>query len=434
MNVEVERLPHCQCRLIVTLSVEEVDRAYAAATRRIGKQASVPGFRPGKVPAAMLERRYGPTIQQEASESIIRSTLFVAIEQHQLKTFEQPTVESMDFKRGATGRYVASVELFPEIQGLRYKDVPAPSFTEPQVDDKQVDARIERERTALAQTVPVEGRNTIEMGDYVLADYAGSQDGTPIERSSQEGALLHIQEGSFIPGFIEGLVGQTVPGQATVNLTFPEEYGQADLAGKPAQFQFTLHELKMQRLPALDDEFARDAGHESLAAMRQTFVDELQKTARAEADGKNDDAILEALVAHNPFEMASGIIDRRVEDLIGEREQQLQSMIGPSYKVSDDERIDLRTSLRPQAEHSVRASLLISEVAKAAEIEVTEADMDAFIDDWRTRREAQGEPTGEGYDAYVHSEAGRNAIRFEVSRRKVMELLRQATGAPAVAS
>lgn len=425
MNVEVEPQPHCYCRLIVTLTVEEVEAGYAAATRKIAKNARLPGFRPGKAPRALLERHMGQSIEQEALDHVVRSTLYTAISQRNLRAVDRPVLESVSLKRGATGRYVASLELYPEVKNVAYEGL-TPHDYKAEVAEADIETRLSSERDKQARTVPVEGRNQVQMGDWVLADFVGMQDGQPIDKGAQKGELIRVQAGDFIPGFVEGLVGQTVPGEANVTVTFPTNYNNAQLAGKPAEFHFTLHELKEQQLPELDDEFARDAGHDSLAAMRESIHKELEASAKTEVERKNEQALLDALIARNPFELSTGIVDRQTESMIQEREQRLAQMLGGRYSLGEDERVDLRTSLRPSAETSVRAGILIDEVAKAAQVTASADAVASYIADWRSRRETAGEARpDDGFDAYVQSEQGLDQIRFNVVRDGVLALLRK---------
>jgi trigger factor len=429
MNVEVESQPNSYCRLIVNLTAEEVETGYAQATRKVAKQARVPGFRPGKVPAALLARQFGPNIEQEAFDQIVRSTLFAAISEKGLRAVDRPVLESVDLKRGASGRYVATVELYPTIAEVTYEGL-SPVRHEPSVAAEAIDERLEKEREKGANTVPVEGRTEVQMNDYVLVDFAGTVAGQPLERGSQQNELVHVQAGQYIPGFVEGLVGHAVPGEATVQVQFPSDYGNAQLAGKPAQFHFTLRELKEQKKPALDDEFARDAGHDSLSAMRAAIEQELLTAAQADTERKNEQALLDALVAANPFELSSGIVDRQIESMIAERESRLKQLLGGRYHLGDDERIDLRTSLRANAEASVRAGLLVDEVAKAAQGSATDEAMQAFVERWRERRAASGEARpDDGFDAFVDSSEGRDQVRFNVVREQVMALMRAAAKA-----
>ena len=424
MNVEVEKQANCYCRLIVTLSVDEVDAAYAAATRKVAKSARLPGFRPGKAPRSLLERHMRPQIEQEALDAVLDDTLPKAIRNANVTPVERPVLESVSLKRGASGRYVAGLELYPEVGELAYEGLEAVRY-EPSVPPADIDARLGKEQDNHAQTVPAQGRDVVEMGDYVQLDYEGTLGGEKIDGAVSQDTLVHVQPGQYVPGFVEALVGCQVPGEHTANVVFPTNYGNAKLAGQSVQFRFTLHELKVQERPALDDEFAKDCGHESLAAMQAEIEKELLEGAREAAEARTERALLEALIGKNSFEVSHAMLDRQVEGMISDRQERLQQMLGQRYTFSPDEIADLRTSLRPQAEYVVRAGVLTEGLLAQAKIVVDDAALDAYLDDMRAGRAPNVFGTPESLEQLANHAETRDQLRSLLGRREAVARLMQ---------
>jgi trigger factor len=418
MEFKVDTLGPCLSKLTITVPSAVIEQAFTAATRRVGKEVQLPGFRAGKVPRSLIERQYGMQIEQEAVNQVVQNTLFVAIEKAGLTAVSMPTLDFKGLQRGKDFEYTAQVEVQPEIELAQVDGLPVPA--KPERDDApQVAEALEQMRRQHAQTVPVAGRDTVQEGDYVQLSYEGRIDDVPFPGGKADNALVEVRPGEYIPGFVEGLIGATVPGERDVPVDFPADYGAAHLAGKHAIFKMTLQELKEQKLPELDDEFARDAGEDSLEALQAKVGAKVAEQADKEADDKRRRALLEALIAANPFEMPPSMVDNQVERIIENANERLARMTGQKVQMSSDELADMRTSSRADAEFQVRSGLLLMAVAKKEGVSIDEAAMEAEVD----RRASEAGEQAERVRKHFAERDAREELRFRLLEERVLALL-----------
>lgn len=378
MDVQVEKISSYLTKISVQIPENTVNQAFDKATHRVQKKAQLPGFRAGKIPRALLERHFGPQIYQDVQSHLVEGTLFEAISTQKVPAVAMPQVTPGLLQRNQPFKYTAEVEVRPEISLTQYKKLPVPRF-DAALDASQVDARLDSMRKEAAQTVPVLDRNTVENGDLVLLDYAGTLAGKPFEGGKADNAMVEVGGADYIPGFSEGLVGAEVPSTIDVPVTFPKEYSVPHLAGQDAVFQMQLKELKKREQPALDDEFAKDQGADNLAALRQRIEDELATQHKQEQEGKTRQAVLKALIEANPFEVPPSMVDSQVERLIERAKARMAQMFGQKYDLGEDFMADLRGSRRPDAEFQVRASLLMLEVSQAEKFSIDDTALDQEI-------------------------------------------------------
>jgi len=415
MEFKVEKQGPCLSKLSITVPSSDVDAAFDKAVRTIAKKAEMPGFRPGKVPRHLIERNYGQQMLQEAIDGIVRSTLFTAIDKAELAAVSMPTLDFKPPVRGEDFVYTAEVEVQPEIELKQTDGLKVPPHAV-DVPEDGVDKAIEDMRTQGAQTVPVQGRNTVQMGDFVLLDYEGKIDGEAFPGGKAANALVEVVAGEYIPGFAEGLEGATVPGQIDVPVTFPEDYGAKHLAGKAAVFTMTLHELKEKELPKLDDEFAKDMGHDSVDALKKSIHDRLHKQASREADNKQRKGLLQALIEANPFEVPPSMIDNQVERIIQDTTERMRRMTGRPMNLGPDELADIRSSSREDAEFQVRSGLLLMAVSKKAEVVISDEAVAQEIDRLAEESPAQAEGIRQAYSDNERKEE----LRFRLLEQKVI--------------
>lgn len=423
MEFKVEKQGPCLSKLNITVPAADVDGAFDKAVRTIAKKAEMPGYRAGKVPKSLIERQYSQQVLQEAVDGIVRASLFAAIDGAGLAAVSMPTLDFKPPVRGQDFTYTADVEVQPDIElkqtsGLQVDDISA------KVPDDGVDSAIEEMRTKAAQTVPVSGRDTVQMGDFVLLDYEGRIDNEPFPGGKASNALVEVIEGEYIPGFAEGLVGAQVPSTHEVPVTFPDDYGAKHLAGKAAVFTMTLHELKHKELPKLDDEFAKDMGQDSVDALKTSIMDRLTKQVAREADNKRRRSLLEALIAANPFEVPPSMIDNQVERIIEDTGERMRRMTGRAMNLGPDELADIRSSSRGDAEFQVRSGLLLMAVSKQSNTVISDEAVEAEIERLATDSPAQADGIRKAYGEADRKEE----LRFRLLEEKVIaDLLAQAT-------
>ena len=415
MNVKVEPQGPCLSKLHITVPAADVNAAFDRALRGVTKKAEMPGFRPGKVPRSLIERQYSQQILQEAVDGIVKGSLFAAIDQAGLAAVAMPTLDFSPPVRGQDFTYSADVEVQPDIELAQISGLPVPPL-QAEVDPAGLDHALAQMRNQAAQTVPVTDRTTVQMGDFVLLDYAGSIDGAPFPGGTASNALVEVVEGEYIPGFAEGLVGGEVPGTMAVPVTFPADYGATHLANQAAVFQMNLKELKHKQLPELDDEFAIDMGEPSLEALKTATGGRLAAQAKRAGEAKRRRALLSALIAANPFEVPPSMVDNQVERIISDTTERLARTTGRKSQLGADELADIRSSSREDAEFQVRSGMLLMAVAKKLNLTIADDALDSEVDRLATEQPEQAEQIRGHYTAADQ----RDELRFRLLEERLV--------------
>jgi len=248
MSLQVEKMEKNMAKLTIEVSAEELEKALQGAYMKQRNKISLPGFRKGKVPRQMIEKMYGPEIfYDDAANALIPDAYAKAYDECELDIVSQPTIDVVQIEKGKPFIFTAEVATKPEVTLGEYKGLKVDKVSN-RVTAKEVDAKLEEEQKKNARTVVVEDR-AVKDGDEVVLDFEGFVDGVAFEGGKGENYPLTIGSGSFIPGFEEQLIGAEAEKEVEVNVTFPEEYHSADLAGKAATFKCTVHEIKVKYCP-----------------------------------------------------------------------------------------------------------------------------------------------------------------------------------------
>ena len=419
MQVEIEESGQFIRKLSVTVPAEDVTRELDLAYRRVAKAAKIPGFRPGKVPRGVLKMHYGEQIVAEVNNTLVQQSLPKAMSDHSVAPVTTPKVVPGKVASGSAFEYTAEVEIQPEIKVERYEGLDVPTF-DVVVADEEIDAEVTRLQEQAAQVVPVDGRDVVETGDLVQIDYQGTLDGVAFDGGTAENATLEIGSGTYLKGFEEALTGQTVPGETSFPVDFPEDYGAPHLAGKQAMFTVQLKELKTKELPAIDDEFAKDLEHDSLDAMRASITGDIQKRKEDGVRADEREAALKALVSANPFEVAPSMIEEQLDRMVQGAAAQMAQMMGTQHNFSDTEMQELRNDSRERADHQVRSGLLLMEVTKAVGIEVSKEDVQGEIDAMIER----GGPQSAGYiNQHYQNPDERMRLHYKLLEDRTVDLI-----------
>jgi trigger factor len=379
MQVEIETTGPTERKLSVTIPATQVDEAFTTAYREVGKQARIPGFRPGKAPRGLLEVHYGAQVRSDVENKLITQTLYLALQQKDVAPIGMPRIEPGDLKKGNDFSYTAEVEVQPEIELGQYKHLIAPTV-EVEVEEAEIEAELEKMREQATQLVPILIRDVVEEGDIVVMDYEGTIGGVPFDGGKGEDALIEIGGSDYLPGFSEGLVGAKVPSERDLPIDFPEDYTAKNLAGKKASFHVKVKEIKRRELPDLDDELAKDLGEESLEALRGKLVDAMRSKKEQGAKEQRRKTLLEALVAANPFDLPRSMVTAQAERMVAGATERIAAMTGQRFDLSDGELASLAKESETDAEFQVRSGLLLLEVAKKEGLQVDAASIDAEIE------------------------------------------------------
>ena len=361
--------------LIVEVDAQTFDQAIEKSYKKNRGQIMVPGFRRGKAPRKMIERMYGASVFYEDAINLIAPDAFEkAVEEKQLKTVGQPSVDDVDISDEKVLTLTFITALYPVVKLGKYKGLSAEKTVE-SVKKKDIDTELEQlqTRNARIQTVTRKAKK----GDTAVIDFEGFLDGVPFEGGKAEGHELPLGSGSFIPGFEEQVIGMKSGDEKDVVVTFPEDYSQ-DLAGKEAVFKVKCHEVKEQILPELDDEFAKDVSEfDTLDAYKKDIKERLTKQREEKAKEAYDDEILKQAVENMEVEIPDAMVDRALDDMMrdfyynisgqGMDPDQYLQMMGMNME-------GFRNASRPTALARVQTSLLLEAVAAEEKIEITEAD------------------------------------------------------------
>lgn len=379
MQVQVEQQDAFIKKLSVTLESVRVSGAIDAAFKRVAQKARIPGFRKGKAPRHVLQMHYGSQIDFEVINQLVDQSLPLALAQEQIHAITTHSISPGKLKKNEEFSYTAEVEVQPDIQLTKHEglEIESVDFS---VSDDSVAEELDRMAGAQAEFAPIEDRDVIENGDMVVMDYEGFLGDEAFEGGKAEEAAVEVGGGTFLPQFSEGIMGAKVPGEHSFNMTFPEDYQAEHLAGKEVTFKTNLKELKARQIPSVDDEFAKDLGHDDLDALREKVREDLGKNADRQRKEKEKDLVLDALIDANPFDLAPAMVEDQLNRMMRNAEAQMQQMFG-GMKLGQEELQGLRENARPNAERQVRGGLLLVEVSKAANVEVDDEDIDAEIRD-----------------------------------------------------
>ena len=368
MSVTVEKLEKGMALLTVEVPAEKLDEAIDKAYKRNRARINVPGFRKGKAPRKLIEQMYGASIfYEEAANELINSEYPDAVEECGETIVSSPEFDVVQIEAGSPFIFTAEVALRPEVSLGKYKGIEV-SAMDTGVTDEEVDQAVEQELKNNARIVDVEDR-PVKDGDDVILDFEGFIDGTPFEGGKGEKQRLGIGSGTFIPGFEEQLIGVNAGEDKDVNVTFPEEYHEASLAGKDAVFKCHIHSIKEHVVPELDDEFASDVSEfDTVAEWQEDVKKKLAESKEKSERGRREDECVEALSADSEIELPEAMILTQQRQMVNEMARNMQYMNGipfEQYLQMTGQTLDMVTEqARPGAIDRIKARLVLEEVAE----------------------------------------------------------------------
>ncbi|MFQ5656970.1 MAG: trigger factor [Candidatus Methylomirabilales bacterium] len=358
MKVNVEELSGSKRALLVEVSPEAVSPAVEGVFRKLGQRVSVPGFRRGKVPRDVLERRFKDEIREEVLQEMIPTTYRQALEQSHLAPVDLPTVEEVSFQLGEPLRYRAVVEVKPPLEVKDYKWV-AVSRKRVEVTDEEVENHLKMLQEREAEYVPMEGWPALK-GDRLIVDAQGFVNGKPVNDLRVEAFTLELGAGQFLPGVDERLAEVQKGEVRDVPVTFPPDHPRKDLRGKEVLFQFTVKEIKKKKVPPLDDAFAKTLGEgETLRELRDKVRQELLKRKEEDEDQRLKWEVVEKIAAAHPFEVPEGMVRREMERMLQEISHSLGAR--PDRLEGD---VSFRLKLEESARKRVKHVLVLEAVAR----------------------------------------------------------------------
>ncbi|MEK4759288.1 trigger factor [Viridibacillus sp. FSL E2-0187] len=384
MSVKWEKQEGNTGLLTVEVSAEKVNEALDQAFKKVVKQINVPGFRKGKMPRQMFEQRFGvESLYQDALEILVNGNYPLALDEAGVEPVDQPEIDFEAINKNEAFTFTAKVTVRPEVTLGDYKGLEV-TKQDSAVTDEEIEAQLKEQQERLAELVVKEDQEIVT-GDTAVIDFEGFVDGEAFEGGKGDNYSLEIGSGSFIPGFEEQLVGAKSGEAKEVEVTFPEEYHAAELAGKKATFKVTINEVKGKELPELNDDLAKeiDSEVEGLDALRTKLK---EKTAAEKATASETalrDELVEKAATNASMDIPEAMINTEIDRMMQEFTQRLQMQgmnLDLYYQFSGQDEAALRGQMKTDAESRVRVSLVLEAIAEAEKIEVTEEDLTAELE------------------------------------------------------
>lgn len=381
MSVKVEKLEKGMAKLTIEVSAEELEKAVEKVYQAQKNKISIPGFRKGKVPRAMVEKMYGKNVfLEDAANDIIPSAYEKAYDECEEEITSAPKVEVVTLEAGQPFVFTATVALKPEVKLGKYMGVEIDKI-ETEVTDEEVDAALEKERANNSRSISVE--RPVQDKDETVIDFEGFVDGVAFAGGKGENYPLTIGSGAFIPGFEEQLIGQEIGKECDVTVTFPEDYHADELAGKEAVFKCTVKEIKEVQLPDLDDEFAAEVSEfDTLEEYKADVKKNLAEKKAAEVENAKSNAVMDKVIEGAEMEIPEAMIETRQRQMIEDFAQNIQSQ-GISFEqymqLTGMDAAKFMEQTRPSAENNIKSRLVLEAIVEAEKIVPTEEDYEEAI-------------------------------------------------------
>jgi trigger factor len=415
MNVELDELSSVKKRLTIEVPSEEVEQETRGVVREFGRKAKIPGFRPGKTPASVIQGRFRKEIREEVRDNLIRKSFMKAAQERGFQPISDPALEEVQYEEGQPLSFKVTFEILPEfeVHGYREVEVRRPSTAVP---PDEVERSLGELQAARVRHVVEEGRRA-EEGDIVVADV----EGTPQEGESfrREGMQIEVGAKNNLPAFNEQLLGVQQQDEKRFDVDYPDEYPGKELAGKRVTFALVVREVKRRELPDLDDDFAKDLGEfESLAELRARVEEDLQARKKHDAERKLRESLLDKVLLQNaiplPESLTESEIRHRMEELVRGMMQQ-----GLDPQKSDMDWEQIRKQQEEPARKAVHARLVLDAIAKVEELEVDRRTVDE-----RIRIEAQRMGvTPENLREELNKGSGMQALKNQLLREQTLDYL-----------
>jgi trigger factor len=384
MSVTIENSAPCRKKLRIEVDADRVAGARAEIVRDFRKHASIPGFRPGKAPEPMLEKRFGHEIDEELRRRLIPDSYREALAENKLRAIGFPQIESVEYLPGKSLVFTAAIDTAPEFNLPDYKAISVKKKIEP-VTDEDVAKIIDSLRAEHADFVPVEGRG-IQTGDFAVVDYVGVAGGKPISElvpdsktlGEQKEFWLLIESNAFLPGFSDQLIGAQPGEKRQVLLTFPADFPQKKLAGHHATYFVDVVGIKKKSMPELSDELAKKIGVDSVEKMKDSIRKSLEAQHEAEANAELRKQIVDQLLSRVDFELPESLVAQETRGIVYDlvRENSLRGVTKEQLEEKKNEIFGFATQT---AKDRLRASFILDTIADAEGIVVTKSELDTRV-------------------------------------------------------
>ncbi len=381
MSYKIEEVNSCTRKLVFNFDKLDLTEEIKNALAQKRKTVNLKGFRKGKAPLAMVEKIHGPQIENDALNNFIQTQLFEAVQKEDLRVVGYPALEDMKYEPGKSVSFNAKIEIFPTVE---LKDYSGYKFSKDKVEisDSDLEEVKKNYLNSKAEMKEVEDEKaTLEKGQFAVLNFQGEkEDGERPENMKGEEFVLEIGSNQFIPGFEDGMIGMKKGDKKVIELSFPEEYHAEDLKNANVKFDVELLEIKEKVYPELNDELAKEFGYDSVADFETKNKENLVKQRETAVKQKLHQDILEKLVSENSFDIPGALIAQQ-EKHIKEDVQKTLTQQGFNESMMKDYFTKWKDDLTTKAIFQVRSGLILDTLAKEFNVETTDADFNAKIED-----------------------------------------------------
>lgn len=361
----------------VVVSAADIAQKIDVELDEVAKKANLPGFRPGKAPKGVIKKRFGQSVMGDVLQRAVQDTTSQALLERNLKPAMQPKIEVTSFDEGKDLEYTVSLEVLPEIVPVDFKTI---DLERPKAEpgDAEIAKALDSLATSQRKTQKVEAAREAKLGDTAVIDFEGFMDGEAFPGGKGNDHPLELGSNQFIPGFEAQLVGKKAGDKVDVNVTFPAEYGSEKLAGKQATFKVEIKELHEPLPVTIDDEFAKGLGFEDLETVKKVVKDQLARDYQRAARAKVKRALLDKLSDAHSFEVPPGMLEMEFQQIWGQVEaDRKRGVEDPEHKGKTDDQ--LKDEYKAIALRRVRLGLLLAEVGRANDVQVTQDEVNRAL-------------------------------------------------------
>jgi trigger factor len=421
MSVQVETLEKSMAKLTIEVSAEEFETALDKAYKKNKNKISLPGFRKGKAPRAMIEKMYGTGVfYEDAANDLIPDAYESAAKESELEIVAQPSIDVTQIEKGKPFIFTATVAVKPEVTLGEYKGIEVEKKTA-EVTDEELQAEIDKVRESNSRMITVDDR-AVQDGDITTIDFEGFVDGEPFEGGKGEDYPLTIGSHSFIDNFEEQLIGKNIGEETEVNVTFPEQYQAEELQGKPAVFKVTIKEIKVKELPELDDDFAQDVSEfDTVDEYKEDLKKKLLENKEAALKREKEEDVVGKIIENATMEIPDPMVDTQVRQMVQEFSQRIQSQglsLQQYMQFTGMTPESLTNELQPQALKRIQSRLVLEAVAAAENIETSDEDLEKELEKMAEMYQMEADKLKE-----LVGEEEKKQIALDLAVQKAVELV-----------
>ncbi len=360
----------------IVIPASDIEEGITSKLKEVGQTIRLPGFRPGKAPLNILRKRFGASVAADVVQEKVSETSGAMATERGLRPALPPEYDVTAYEDGQDLEYTISLEVIPDIEPMDFATLKLERWVA-DVAEKEVEEVLERMASAYKSTEAITEDRPAKTGDVLKIGFVGKVDGEAFPGGTAEDYALELGSGSFIPGFEDQLVGAKAPSKVDVKVTFPEDYGAADLAGKDAIFEVDVKEIQESKDAAIDDELAKRAGKENLEDLKKELKDAHGEQYKAASRMRLKRKLLDDLADAHDFAVPEGMVEREFEMIWSQFQQQKEagSLTGDDQEIAEKSEDEQKAEFREIAERRVRLGLLLAEVGRTNNIDVTPEDL-----------------------------------------------------------